>query len=288
MGHMYAGEGNWRLLFILPPAITAACAIFMGLSVKQSPEEAGFPDDIIVDELDDSEGVTIPMRECFKQIFTHPLVWFYALAYASTGAVRHSSDQLVALYFVDQLKFDMNNLPPIALSTLGIEPFIAFAGSLISGFISDKFFKGKRAPVALALYAITTIVLISASVLLLNDLVGPTTIGIWIGCSILLAISFSVNSTHSLVGAAAPMDIGGKKMAGFASGVIDSFQYYGSALALIITGRVLDATQETHGFLYWFVIMAAFGMVGVLAMWRLIVKQRKNACDWLTDRRYKA
>ena len=47
-----------------------------------------------------------------------------------------------------------------------------------------------------------------------------------------ILISLTVNSTHSLVGAAAPMDIGGRKMAGFASGVIDSFQYFGTAIAL--------------------------------------------------------
>jgi len=32
----------------------------------------------------------------------------------------------------------------------------------------------------------------------------------------LLLISFTANSTHSILGSAAPMDIGGRRMAGFA------------------------------------------------------------------------
>src|SRR5947209_15982503 len=52
--------------------------------------------------------------------------------------------------------------------------------------------------------------------------------------------SSDLNATHSLVGTAAPMDIGGRKMAGFASGVIDSFQYYGAAIVLPISGWLID------------------------------------------------
>ena len=90
--------------------------------------------------------------------------------------------------------------------------------------------------------------------------------------SILIAIT--ANRTHSIVGAAAPMDIGGKKMAGFASGVIDSFQYYGSALSLFITGRVLDATKDTYGWNFWFIIMTGFAATGGFAMLALLLRQK--------------
>ena len=154
-------------------------------------------------------------------------------------------------------------------------PIVAFAGSLSSGIISDKFFKGHRAPVAMVLYFFEAVVIAVSAVILLVGLVGPSQMGIFTGCLILIMIALTVNSTHSIVGAAAPMDIGGKKMAGFATGVIDSFQYYGAALSLFITGRVLDATKEAHGWLYWYVIMAAFGIIGGLAMYALMLKQRR-------------
>ena len=259
-------SGEWRWLFRIPPFFTAIAAIFMYFAAKPTPDEAGFPG-AIQDEIDNSEGVTVSLMESFRTIFTHPLVWFYAIAYACTGAVRSSSDQIAILYFQDQLGFDMKtNIPNAARRTLELMPLVAVAGSFLSGWISDRFFKGHRSPVAMSLYIIEAVVIAVAAVILLQGHVGPTAGGIILGCTILVLISFTANSTHSIVGSAAPMDIGGKKMAGFAAGVIDSFQYYGAAISLALTGRVLEVTKAQYGYTFWFVIMSAFGVFGALAM----------------------
>ncbi len=275
LGILVIAPGQWRWLFILPPAVTLVAAIFMSIVAKQTPDEAGYPG-VIEDELDNSAGVTVSLKESFKTIFTHPLVWFYAVAYACTGAVRTSSDQLAILYFQDQLGMDMkSNIPPTVIWTLAAMPMAAVAGSLASGWISDKFFSGHRSPVAMVLYFLEAAVIAVAAVLLVKGLVGPTPAGILMGCGILIVIALTANSTHSIVGAAAPMDIGGKKMAGFAAGVIDSFQYYGAAISLVITGRVLDATKAEHGWLFWYVIMSGFGVLGGISMWLVMIKQNR-------------
>ena len=277
VGGLVVAQGDWRWLFILPPIVTLAASIFMSLAAKPSPDDAGYPG-VIEDELDNSHGVTVTLKESFKTIFTHPLVWFYACAYACTGAVRTSSDQLSILYFQEQLGMDMKTSIPSAVAwTLAAMPMAAVAGSLLSGWISDKFFKGHRSPVAMTLYFLEAAVISFAAVLLLKGMVSPTPAGIITGCLILIMISLTANSTHSIVGAAAPMDIGGKKMAGFAAGVIDSFQYYGGAISLIISGRVLDATKAEHGWLFWYVIMAGFGVLGGIAMLLVMRKQKRMA-----------
>jgi len=275
IGILVIAPGQWRWLFIIPPIVTLAAALFMSWAAKQSPEEAGYPD-VIVDEIDNSAGVTVSIKESFKTIFTHPLVWFYACAYACTGAVRTSSDQLSILYFQEQLGMDMKtNIPATVAWTLAIMPMAAVAGSLASGWYSDKFCSGHRSPVAMGLYFLEAAVISFAAFLLVKGLVGPTPAGILTGCAILIVISLTANSTHSIVGAAAPMDIGGKKMAGFAAGVIDSFQYYGAALSLLITGRVLDATKAEYGWLFWYVIMAGFGVLGGISM-LLVMRKHKR------------
>ena len=276
---LVAQKGEWRWLFRIPPLFTAACAIFMALAAKQSPEEAGYPG-AIKDELDDSEGVTVSLAESFKTIFTHPLVWYYALAYACTGAVRQSSDQIAILYFQDELGFDMKTeIPTAAKITLSLMPMVAVLGSFLSGWVSDKVFKGHRSPVAMGLYFLEAIVISAAALVLLSGVVGPTPGGIFLGCLFLVLIAFTANSTHSVVGAAAPMDIGGKKMAGFAAGVIDSFQYYGGAISLSVTGRVLDATKEQYGYTFWYAIMAGFGVLGGITMWMVTRKQRRRHAE---------
>jgi OPA family glycerol-3-phosphate transporter-like MFS transporter len=95
--------------------------------------------------------------------------------------------------------------------------------------------------------------------------------GIFIGCLFLVLVALTANSTHAIVGTAAPMDIGGRKMAGFASGVVDSFQYFGTAIALPLTGWLIDR----YGWSVWYPVMASFGAIGGVSMLMVMRKQRR-------------
>ena len=265
---------QWRWVFRLPPLITAVMTIVVALVPRETPEAAGYPN-CVKDDSDASAGdqasVRVSIKECFLTIFSHPLVWFYAAAYAATGAVRHSSDQLAVLFFTKHLRLDLSTHPASVTWTMNIVPLIAVAGSLISGVVSDKLFGGHRSPVAVRLYAFLTLVVAAAAVVMWSGWMGPNPTGVFLGCASLILVSFSVNATHSIVGAAAPMDIGGRRMAGFASGVIDSFQYFGAALALPITGKLLDK----YGWGAWYPTMTIFGVVGVVAMLLVMRKQKR-------------
>ena len=271
-GTYVVAQGDWRWLFRIPPIITAVMAVLVAFIPKESPEQAGYPG-LIHDELSaDNSGTRSTIKESFITIFTHPLVWFYAVAYACTGAVRNSSDQLAVLYFVEQLKLDISKSSAVHW-TLFLMPMVAVFGSLASGIISDKFFKGHRSPVAMGLYFGQSLVIMIAAMIIYAGVVGPTPSGIFLGCFFLIMISLTANSTHSLVGAAAPMDIGGRKMAGFASGVIDSFQYFGTAIALPATGWLIDK----YGWGCWYPTMAGFGIIGGIAMLMVMAKQKRLA-----------
>ncbi len=271
VGTLVVAHGDWRWLFRIPPIFTAAMAVLVAFIPKESPEAAGYPG-LIYDELSVGDaGTRASIRESFVTIFTHPLVWLYAMAYACTGAVRNGAEQLSVLYFSEQLKIDMSK-PPTAVSwtLVVLIPMIAVVGSLLSGIVSDKFFKGHRSPVAMGLYFAQSAVILFAALVINSGVVGPTPVGILLGCFFLILISLTANSTHSLVGAAAPMDIGGRKMAGFASGVIDSFQYFGTALALPAIGWLIDK----YGWGVWYPTMAGFGVLGGIAMLLVMRKQK--------------
>ncbi len=279
IGAWTIGPGEWRWLFRIPPLVTAFMAVLVVLIPRETPEQAGYPG-LIHDELSpDDTGTRVSLKESFVTIFTHPLVWFYAVAYACTGAVRNSSDQLSVLYFVQQLHLDMSEKPAAVFWTLNLMPLVAVFGSLASGVVSDKFFKGHRAPVAMGLYFLLSLIVLIAAGIISSGIVGPTPLGIFLGCLFLVLISLAVNSTHSLLGTAAAMDIGGRKMAGFASGVIDSFQYFGAAIALPATGWLIDQC----GWVVWYPTMAGFGVIGGCAMWLVMRKQRRPGVSqsWL-------
>jgi sugar phosphate permease len=270
VGVWVVAKNDWHWLFRIPPLIVAVAAVALVIFVKDTPEEAGYHGLIEKTEGGDT-GSRASLRESFTTIFTHPLIWFYAAAYACTGAVRNSSDQLMILYFHDQLKLNMAEKPAAVLWTVNLMPLVAVLGSFSAGVISDKFFKGHRSPVAMTLYFIECAVIVTAAIVIAAGVVGPTPVGIFVGCLFLVLVALTANSTHAIVGTAAPMDIGGRKMAGFASGVVDSFQYYGTAIALPLTGWLIDH----YGWGVWYPIMASFGAIGGVSMLMVMRKQRR-------------
>jgi OPA family glycerol-3-phosphate transporter-like MFS transporter len=238
---------HWRWLFWVPAGIALVVAICMALIVKDTPEEAGFPP---VNPHEEIGGqVQVRVFDVFKIIATNPVVWIVACAYACTGAVRQGIDQWFPLFMreVHHVDFQSAQFQFLAFSI----PLVASMGSLISGFVSDKVFHGRRAPVAAGLYFLETIVILAAAQFhSLNAAIF-----------FLILISLTANSTHSILGTAAAMDIGGAKMAGFTAGVIDSFQYFGGSLAGFFLGALLDRSWGSY-----FYFMAPFGIVGGVLM----------------------
>jgi MFS transporter, OPA family, glycerol-3-phosphate transporter len=251
-GFVFLGMWNvpplhWRWLFWAPAAIATIVAIGLAIFVKDTPEEAGFPSP---NPQETAGGdVRASISDVLENILTNPVIWVIAGAYACTGAVRQGIDQWFPRFMSEVHHVDYNSAQ---FQWLGfLIPVVASLGSLISGYVSDVVFQGRRAPVAAALYFIETAVILSAAQFHSANA----------AIVFLVLISFTANATHSILGTAAAMDIGGAKMAGFASGVIDSFQYFGGSLAGFFLGMLLDRSWGSY-----FYFMAPFGLIGGLLM----------------------
>ncbi len=247
---------HWRWLFWAPSLICALAAVAMTLTVKETPEEAGFAGVIPDESGQPVHNVHAGFRQVLRTICGNPMIWVTASAYACTGAVRQAVDQWFPRYMQELYHADLNSASFKFLAFL--IPFIASVGSLTAGYVSDTLFKGRRAPVAAVLYFLeTSIILLAARFHTANAAI-----------TFLVLISFTANSTHSILGSAAPMDIGGRRMAGFALGVIDSFQYFGGSLAGYFLGELLDASLGNY-----FYFMAPFGALGGVLM--LTIRKRE-------------
>jgi OPA family glycerol-3-phosphate transporter-like MFS transporter len=240
---------HWRWLFWAPSIICAVAAIFMALTVAETPEQAGY-DYLGTRESSDDAGTKADLGLVFRTVLGNPGIWVTACAYACTGAVRGSVDYWFPRYMqeVHTLKLDSAQFQVLGF----LIPLVASCGSLMSGIISDALFQSRRAPVAGILYLAETLVILAAAQF-------HTTASAIV---FFVLISFTANSTHSLLGTAAAMDIGGRKMTGFASGVIDCFQYIGSSMAGLALGSLIDA----RGWGAYFYFMAPFGLIGAILM----------------------
>ncbi|MBI5380715.1 MAG: MFS transporter [Opitutae bacterium] len=244
---------HWRWMFWVPAIIASLVAVVFAFVVRDTPEECGFRN-LFAGEADHADTeVRAQIGAVFRHIVTNPVVWVIAAAYACTGAVRQAVDQWFPVYFQEVHHLKMTGSLFQALGYM--IPIVASAGSFLSGWVSDRFFQSRRAPVACAVYLIEMAVILAAT--------QVQTVG-WAVVFFVL-VSFTVNSTHSLLGPAAAMDIGGRKMAAFASGCIDAFQYFGAALGMKILGWVLD----NKGWGYYFYYMIPFGVVGAVLMYSI-------------------
>jgi OPA family glycerol-3-phosphate transporter-like MFS transporter len=255
LGLIHIPPLHWRWLFWAPSIVCAVVAVGMAIVVKETPEEAGWVGVIADDSARGADDARAEFGQVFRAIVTNPVVWVIACAYACTGVVRQSVDQWFPRYMQDLYNLDMNSERFQVLAFL--IPLVASTGSLLSGYVSDIIFKGRRAPVAAMLYFLeTAIILLAAQFHTANYAI-----------LFLVLISFTANSTHSILGSAAPMDLGGRSFAGFALGFIDSFQYFGGSLAGYFLGKLLDKSLGNY-----FYFMAPFGAIGGILMLTILGK----------------
>lgn len=256
---------HWRWLFWIPPAITAVVLIIMCAVVKNDPEDVGYsikhhPEEELPGQ--DPMG-KLPLRVVFRTIVKKKMVWITAGAYFCTGVVRVAQFDWWTLYFDQQWGLDIAS-STLVIITGALLPMSAITGSIASGFISDLLFGGRRAPVAAILYAVESVTILAAGLLLSHPALASPTLAV----IMTLLIAFTCNSTHSILGTAAAMDLGGRKMVGFASGVIDSFQYIGAGFAGLTLGHLIDyaVANTALGWTAWFYFMLPFSLLGMALM----------------------
>ena len=249
---------HWRYVFWVPAGIAFIVTLLMLVFVKNTPEEAGFHN-MHPGEEDHAENERAGLLESFKVIFSNRYIWIFAGAYACTGVVRQGIDQWFPRYMQEVYNVSLKSAE-FGWVAFGI-PLVAVLGALSAGFLSDTVFKGRRAPVAAIFYFVETVIIVAAF-FFAKSLVSTSIF--------LILISFTVNSTHSILGTAAAMDIGGRRMAGTASGVIDSFQYHGGGIAGFFLGWLL----EKYGWNSWLISLAGFGIIGGCLM--LSISKKAN------------
>ncbi len=114
-------------------------------------------------------------------------------------------------------------------------------GTLLCGWISDKVFRGRRAP-AIVIYMILTFI---AVFVYWQNPPGH----IWIDNACLIAIGFLIYGPVMLIGVQA-LDLVPKKAAGTAAGLTGLFGYLGGALfANIAFGLIVDRWGWDGGFI---------------------------------------
>lgn len=227
-------QGDWGAKFYFNAAVASGVAVLVFFLLRDTPQSCGLPP---VEELrnDYPPGYsadherTFSFREIFLgHVLNNPYLWAIAMANAFVYFVRYGVVNWIPTYLETAKGFSFKD-SSLAWS---LYEYAAIPGTIACGWVSDRVFKGRRAPATILFTALTLVAVVAYWL----NLHGP----LWIDYAALIAIGFLVYGPIMLIGLHA-LDLVPKKAAGTAAGFTGFFGYvFGSSVAGTGVGWIAD------------------------------------------------
>ncbi len=226
--------GDWHAKFYFNAMIAALVAFAVHFLLADTPQSKGLPPveeyrNDFPPQYSEADERTLGFRQIFfTAVLPNRYLWAIAVANAFCYFVRYGVENWIPAYLQTAKGFSFKQ------SSLGwsLYEWAAIPGTIACGWISDKWFGGRRAPATLLFMALT---LVAVVVYWLNA-TGP----LWIDYAALIAIGFLVYGPIMIIGLQS-LDLVPKKAAGTAAGFTGLFGYvFGSAVAGTGVGWIAD------------------------------------------------
>jgi len=268
-GYLVAHYG-WRMAFFAPALLAIVVAIWLMNRLRDKPQSLGLP---CVEEFRkepardkcEEEKDNRSYGQIFKEnILRNKTIWLLAIAYIFVYIIRMGTEDWMVKYLTE---YKHNSLQ-LAANKLSALPFFGIAGTILAGVISDKLFKGQRAPVNLIYLvgvAVSIILLkfntISNLDFVLIGLVGAFTYG-----------------PQMMIGGLCAVESSSKKVASAATGFTGSFGYIGATISGPITGMVVDKFGWNGATAFWCLSAVICILICIVLFFDERDNTRKVAC----------
>jgi MFS transporter, OPA family, glycerol-3-phosphate transporter len=254
---------GWRAGFWGPALYFAVIAVLVNLMVRTKPEDAGLAsihDDEIAAVNQETPIETLSFKETTMGVLCNRNLWIVALAFAGLDIIRYG--------FLDWAPKHLAEITGSGVSKSAIKasilPLGGAVGAVFAGWMTDRFFQSRRAPVVCVMLA-----LLGVSTLFYHRVAqsGNTTM-----LMILLAvIGFFTYGPHVLMVGACPQDFGSRRMAASAAGFIDCMGYMGAMGAGLGTGYILQYFGGWDNAIYFWSGSAFFAAILMGFLWNTAV-----------------
>lgn len=239
----FAIFGTWQGKLYFPAIIALLVAFVTYLLVRDTPQSCGLPP---IEEYkksytkgyNESHEKELSTRQIlFDYVLVNRVIWYIAFANAFIYLVRYGVLDWAPTYLKEAKGFSMTETGWAYF----LYEWAGIPGTLLCGWLSDKVFKGRRAP-ATIIYMV--LVAIAVVVYWKNPPGNP-----WIDNLALISIGFLIYGPVMLIGVHA-LDMVPKKAAGTAAGLTGLFGYLGGAVfANAAMGYIVDAYGWNGGFM---------------------------------------
>jgi OPA family glycerol-3-phosphate transporter-like MFS transporter len=225
---------DWGAKFYFNAMIAAAVAVGVYFLMQDTPQSCGLPpveeykDDYPPGYSTDDER-TFTFREIFVQhVLANKYLWAIAVANAFVYFVRYGVVNWIPTYLQTAKGFSFQQ----SSVAWALYEYAAIPGTIACGWMSDKVFKGRRAPANMLFMGLTLLAVVAYWL----NIDGP----LWIDYAALIAIGFLIYGPIMIIGLHA-LDLVPKKAAGTAAGFTGFFGYvFGSAIAGTGVGWIAD------------------------------------------------
>lgn len=225
---------DWHAKFYFNALIAALVAVGAYCLLQDTPQSRGLPPveqykNDYPSGYSDADERTLTFREIiFKYVLPNRYLWAIAAANVFCYFVRYGVENWIPTYFETAKGYSFKE-SSVAWS---LYEWAAIPGTIACGWISDRWFRSKRAPATILFMSLT---LIAVVVYWLNGN-GP----LWIDYAALIAIGFLIYGPIMIIGLQS-LDLVPKKAAGTAAGFTGFFGYvFGSAISGIGVGWLAD------------------------------------------------
>lgn len=225
---------DWGAMFYFNALVAAGVAVVTFLLMRDTPQSCGLPS---VEEYknDYPPGYSAAHERMFsfkeilvEHVLRSRFLWAIAIANAFAYFVRYGVVNWIPTYLQTAKGFSFSE----SSRAWALYEFAAIPGTIACGWISDRVFKGRRAPATMLFMSLTLV----AVIVYWFNLKGP----LWIDYAALIAIGFLIYGPIMMIGLHA-LDLVPKKAAGTAAGFTGFFGYvFGSAISGTGVGWIAD------------------------------------------------
>ncbi len=246
-----AFSNDWRAAFVVPAIVLAIAGLHAALRMREHPGADDAPS--VPKVMPNADHA--PFRETLWLTLTNGRIWMLAFALFGLDIVRYG--------FLDWAPGHLKTLHGsgvlLAALKVAVFPLAGAIGALTSGWLSDRYFESRRAPlIAIALGLV-------GGLTLAYDVIAPLGAGPTVVC--LAAIGFCLYGAQILLVGTAAQDFAKKKRAAAAAGFVDFMGYLGAFGGDIVTGWLLKHHDFHAAIRFW--ALAAFVAAALAAtLWR--------------------
>lgn len=234
--------GTWESKLFFPALVALVVALIAYLLVRDTPQSCGLPPieqhkNTYSSDYNASHEKELSTKQILLDyVLVNKMIWYIALANVFIYLVRYGVLDWAPTYLKEAKGFSLNDT---SLAYFLYE-WAGIPGTLLCGWLSDKIFKGRRAPATIIYMVLVTIAVFTYWK---NPPGNPLVDNI-----ALIAIGFLIYGPVMLIGVHA-LDLVPKKAAGTAAGLTGFFGYLGGAVfANAAMGYVVDQWGWNGGF----------------------------------------